>query len=283
LALRQLLDHLPPGPSAEDRSPQDWRRRLHALPEAKYDEFEHALRLLGDPSGICVRPVLVVDEFERLLDPAAEEGFPFPDFFDGVRALITADLLAMIVASRRPLVDYFRHPVRPDSLTSTFPSYFMPFPISLLDDAAADALLLQPSDRPLTLEQVAQARRWAGGHPCHLQVAGQAWYEARGADHPPWRTRQRFRELRRQCCMAGTEAVAKTSPLPRWLWRMLRAAFWGGPLRVGRLAQRLGARVDDVAAWIVGAAVIVLLVLVLLRVVKAADLVGVIKNGLGLK
>ena len=94
--------------------------------------------------GSCVRPVIVLDEFERLLEV---KGFPFPDFYNGLRALITEGRLAMVVASRRPLIDYFTDPSRSGSMTSTFPSYFVPYELELLDEAAADALLLQPSDR----------------------------------------------------------------------------------------------------------------------------------------
>ena len=281
-ALRELLDHLPPSRSAEACGFQAWRERLHARPAADYDEFERVLKQLRDPRGVCVRPVLVVDEFERLLDPSAKEGFPFPDFFNGVRALVTAELLAMIVASRRPLAEYFLDPARPGSLTSTFPNYFTPFTLSLLDDAAADALLLQPGDHTLTIKEAAEAKRWAGGHPCHLQVAGQAWYEARAEGRTPQWARRRFAELKSQSCMTGHTAAAKLPPQRGRLRRILRAIFRDVPVSVGRLAQRLGTRFDDVAAWIIGAAVIVLLLLVLLGVATGRDLLDVIKKGLGL-
>jgi hypothetical protein len=186
------------------------------------------------------------------------------------------------VASRRSLAEYFRDPDRPDSLTSSFPTYFTPFTLPLLDDAEADRLLLQPSEHTLTLQEVAEAKRWAGGHPCHLQVAGQAWYEAKAEGHTPKWARQRSDELKRQSCMVAYTAGGKASPWPRRLWRVLRAIFWDVPVRVGRLAQHLGARFDDVAAWIIGAAVIVVILLVLLGVAKGSDLLDVIKKGLGL-
>lgn len=281
IALRELLDHLPPSRSAEAKDLREWLQRLHADPQVNYHEFERALKTLRDRRGVCVRPVLIVDEFERLIEPAAGEGFPYPDFFNGVRALITADLLAMVVASRLPLADYFRDPSRPGSLTSTFPSYLTPFTLSSLDDAAADALLLQPGDRRLTLQEVSEARRWAGGHPCHLQVAGQAWYEARTGGHEPRWARRRFHELKSQNCMTGARP---TPPFlrPEWLRRTLRVVFWETPLRVGRLAQRLGLRLDELAAWIIGAVIIILLLLLLLGVAQGSDLLDAIKKGLGL-
>jgi hypothetical protein len=279
--LRELLDHLPPSRSSEALAFESLRARLYATPEANYDQFQRALRQLRDPRGICVRPVLIVDEFERLLDPEAAEGFPFPGFFDGVRALITADLLAMIVASRRPLAEYFRDPARPDSLTSTFPSYFTPITLRPLDEQAADALLLQPSDHRLTVQETAQAKRWAGGHPCHLQVAGQACYEAQAGGHAPTWARKRFDELESQSCMTG-QVAGKESRLGR-LWRVLpRAIFLDFFIAIGRLAQHLGARFDDVAAWLIGAAIILILLLLLFGVAKGSDLLDIIKQGLGL-
>ncbi len=188
----------------------------------------------------------------------------------------------MVIASRLPLAEYFRRPARPQSLTSTFPNYFTPFELSPLDDEASDALLLQPSEHPLTVKDAAEAKRWAKGHPCHLQVAGQAWYEARAEGHASKWAVQRFNELRRQSCMTG-QAKTRRYPKPRWLGRGIGAIFWHVPLSIGRLAQRLGARVDDVAARIIGAVVILLLFLVLLGVVRSDDLVGVIKKGLGLE
>ncbi len=104
IALRELLDRLPPSRSAEARAFREQRERLDATPELGYDEFERALKRLRDPGGVCARPALIVDEFQHLLDPGMADGFPYPYFFDGMRALITAELLAMIVASRRPLV-----------------------------------------------------------------------------------------------------------------------------------------------------------------------------------
>ncbi len=283
MALRELLDRLPPSLSNQAPTLQDWRARLHTHPEADYDEFQRVLRCLHDPGSICARPVLVVDEFERLFDAQAKEGFPFPGFFDGVRALITADLLAMIVASRRPLVEYFCGPARTGSLTSTFPSYFTPFRLSALDVGAADALLLQASDRPLTLHEAAEAKRWAGGHPCLLQAAGQACYEARSQSFPAGWARQRFQELKSQNCMPDPAARPRASASSGRARRFLRAVFWRVPLGIGRLAQRLEARLDDLAAWIIGVAVIVAVALLLFGAAKGSELWAVIKKGLGLE
>jgi hypothetical protein len=167
-----------------------------------YEAFVQALRDLAEGPEPR-RPVLLLDEFERLLAPDAGRGFPFPGFFDGLRALVTADVLTIVVASLRPLADYFSDPARAFSLTSTFPSYFIPCPLSLLDETAADALLLQNSDHPLGLAEARTARAWAGGHPCHLQAAGQAWYEAHVEGRNAGWAEARFQAIKGQACLVG--------------------------------------------------------------------------------
>lgn len=71
--------------------------RNPAPPQADYATFETALRKL---CAAGLRPLLLVDEFERLLEPQFAAGFPAPVFFDGLRALQTVNLLALVVASR---------------------------------------------------------------------------------------------------------------------------------------------------------------------------------------
>jgi hypothetical protein len=288
MALRELLDRLPSSRGAEAHEFAGLRARLDKRPEADYDEFQYVLRRFHDQGGVRTRPILIVDEFERLIDPAAKDGFPYPDFFNGMRALITADLLAMIVVSRRPLADYFGDPARPNSLTSTFPNYFTPLTLPPLDEASAEALLLQPSDHPLTLAEAPEARRWAGGHPCHLQVAGAAYYEAKTEGHSrEWAYRRR-EEIKSQSCMVSTPAPSRLATQHDWPWRglrailqVLRAIFWVAPRWIGRLARRLGIGINQIAEWIVGIVLIILVVLVLLGVAKATDVLEMLKKGLG--
>ena len=290
-ALREILSHLPPGRGAENRALAELGRRLVKRPEADYDEFRQVLAGLREGKG--VRPVVVVDEFELLLEPSAREGFPYPQFYNGVRALITADLLAMLVASRRPLAEYFSDPKRPASLTSTFPNYFQPFVLRPLDDAAADALLLQPSDHPLSNAEAADARLWAAGHPCHLQVAGAAWYqaksEARLQNWTPEQTRARAyarrEELKSQNCLTGLLAQheQRTRPhLARRAWaalhRAARALFIGLPTRVGRLILSLGENLDKLAAWFFGFVLIIFILLLIVGQATGSDLLTMLKN-----
>jgi hypothetical protein len=218
--LQRLIDLLPGDPGAEARELADLRARMEARPAADYEELRRVLARLRDTEGLRARPVLVVDEFERLLDGT---GFPYPAFFDGARALITAELLAVVVASRRPLHKYFSDPARPSSMTSNFPTYFVPYELPLLAPPEIDALLLQPSDQPLTLAEVQEVRRWAGGHPCHAQAAGQALYEAKVEGHAAGWAQERRAKIKAQNCMVDTATPGRPARRAGWLRRALRA------------------------------------------------------------
>ncbi len=186
----------------------DWHARLTRQPTLEYEELEQLLRTLAP----VARPVLLVDEFECLLEPQAAHGFPFPHFFNGLRALMTADLLSMVVASRLALPEL--EAAHPSRQSSTFASYFQTYRLPLLDTAAADALLTQPSPHPLTPQQVAEARAWASGHPCLLQAAGAAAYAAHAEQRSADWVRARREQLKADNCRAG---AALAQPPPWWL------------------------------------------------------------------
>ena len=281
LALRELLDRLPPSRSQEARALATLHERLKNTPEATYDEFDRVLRQLHDPSGIQVRPVLVIDEFERLLNPTDPAAFPYPDFFNNLRSLMTAGLLALIVASREPLINYFTDPNRPNGLTSTFPSYCMPLTLELLDESAADTLLLQPSNHKLAPPHAELAKRWAKGHPCKLQAAGAAWYQAKVERRPPHWIKQRYQQLIAQNCTAPTTPQPSRNPI-RLIWQGIVWIVTVPSLFVGRIAKLFGKNISEATEWIVGTAIIVLFILLLLKGVEATEVGNAILNVLGL-
>jgi uncharacterized protein len=288
--LRQLLARWQPSQLARHRNLADLNKRLNRKPEAEYYEFEQAIRELHNLDRIGVRPVILIDEFELLLEPSAKDGFPYPGFFNGLRSIIGDKdrLLAMIVASRRPLAEYFSDPTRPGSLTSTFPNYFQPFGLGPLDDAAASALLLQKSDHALKIAEAEEAKQWAGGHPCHLQVAGAAWYQAKGeAKSPEWYFNRR-EELKRQSCMVSASVTSPSAVTKRsrrgWLRRLLlipKIVFWSLPLKIGQLVQHLGMNIHHIAAWLIGVVLIVLVVLLVSGVVTSEDVWNWLKGKFG--
>jgi hypothetical protein len=118
----------------------------------------------------AARVVVLVDEFECIFDEP--QAYAQPAFCNSLRSLCEDNRLALIVATREPLLRYFEQ----QRLTSTLPSYLTPIHLKELSPEAADQLLTQPSDRPLDNRQVRHARAWAGTHPCRLQCAADALY-----------------------------------------------------------------------------------------------------------
>lgn len=286
VVLQKLLTQLPSN-IVRPRNLADLIKRLNKKTESTYDEFEQAIRELRKLNGTGVRPVIVIDEFEYLIESSAKERFPYPGFFNGLRSIIgdKDGLLAMIVASRRPLAEYFSDPKRPGGLTSTFPNYFQPFTLDPLDDAAADELLLQKSDHALNNREVEEAKQWARGHVCHLQVAGAALYQAKSSGRSLEWAYKRREELKRQSCMAGkylirVPVVEHRSQRP--LLRYLKMIFWNFPVKFGRMVQRVGSKIDEAAAWLIGVVLIVLLILLALRIVPAQDIGNWLKKIFGM-
>lgn len=226
------------------------RRRLAQQAVAEADEFYQWLAdCQAQGAG---RPLLLVDEFERLLEPALRGGFPVPLFYDGLRAAITGQRLALVLASRLPLAEHFQR--LPAGLTSTFPNYLPPQHLRELATADADRLLLQGNAAGIGIAEAQAAKHWAGGHPCRLQCAGQAWLEAKRFHHDAAWAQQRYRELNGQACLAH-------SPPPPWGLRLKRAGArlcrgprWlcvDLPCGIGRGVQWFGAKLDEIAAWLV--------------------------------
>lgn len=299
-ALRELLPDPPPR-----RSEQAWLRqlrdRLLARPTCEADEFHRALRHLREVSG--VRPVLVVDEFEQLLADGSAGGFPYPAFFNNLRALIgdRHELLAMVIASRCPLAEYFNDPRRPHQLTSTFPNYFQPFRLEPLADADADALLRQGSG--LQLAELRAARAWAQGHPCHLQAAGEAWAQTKQRQESEQWARARFGEIIKQSCLIGTARTppVHTQPRRRYAPRLAlclllvaalaltcftferpRRALWSVPLYLGQMIQGLGNKFDDLIGWSIGAGFILLALLLLFGLLTRTEVANWFKKIFGI-
>jgi hypothetical protein len=82
-ALRGLLEALPAQKGRQ--ALESWRARLRERPEATAIEFENVVKSLKESESGRVRPVFLIDEFERVFEQRLRDGFPFPDFYDGLR------------------------------------------------------------------------------------------------------------------------------------------------------------------------------------------------------
>ena len=116
-----------------------------------------------------------------------------------------------------------------------------------------------PAIIALTVAEAHEARQWANGHPCHLQAAGQAMYEAKAGIHTAASMHGRFMELRNTNCFVDHAMQLPPQPIKRFvrLQRALHAVFIGVPLRLGRLAQKIGLKLDDIASWFIGMAIVI--------------------------
>jgi hypothetical protein len=260
--LQELRDKIKPQPDASNDERQ---------PDASYVDFRDAL--IGLKKRIQVQPVLIIDDFERLLGSELSESFPYPQFFNNMGRLIEKSpeiekLLVMVVTSRKPLGEYFKAQERSNALPPSFPAYFQPRTLKPLNPDKADALLRQRSHHPLTDAEVAQARKWAGGHPCHLQVAGSAWYEAKAEKHVPakeW-AQKRYDEMKAQNCPESGEQRGG------WRWCSPLAAVGSFSYRLALAADKIlvftEEKFDETIRAIRGAVVLFLLVMVTIGVVQ---------------
>jgi hypothetical protein len=125
-----------------------------------------------DHAGI--RLVVCLDEFEEFMRHPEE----FTDgFLEALRALGEQSKLAIVTASRTPLVDL----IRAGQLTSPFYNIFSQIELGLLEAEAAQELRRAPfawEGIVPSLEHEALIKELGGRHPCFLQMACYHLYEA---------------------------------------------------------------------------------------------------------
>lgn len=224
-AMHKLLERIPASHRERAARFDDLCLRLTQQPALKYNEFWQVLDQLSSPRGVHVQPVLVVDDFENLLDRSVKSGFPYPYFFSELRAVLSAHVLSMLMVSQRPLLHYFKDRGSPGNMASTFPTYFhITHRLGPISADAADALLQQASRHTLTPAEAASARRWAGKDLRSLQAAGAAWYLAHEEGQPSKQhAHQHFASLKQAM---GTEQphTQSSSPSDGRVWLLALTA-----------------------------------------------------------
>ncbi len=181
-------------------------------------------------------PVLLLDELGVWL--RHPERFD-SEFYERLRAWMNQGLLALVVASTRPLAELQEDA----SLSSPFFNIFGTLiPLGPLPPEEAEELLEKgrACDRPFTEEEVNWLKRWAregaGYHPARLQLAAWELYEAKA--RPPVDLRALETRLNRRW-----EHIEGRAPrlFPRPLRRSLRR-FLSWPAPLGRAVAEMAGR-----------------------------------------
>jgi len=231
----------------------------NAPPLVEFQDAISALKARG------ILPVVCLDEFEELT--YHRDQFTF-ECYESWRFLMNQHALAFITASKAPLIDL----AQTLGYTSPFFNIFTHLPLGEFTDDEARALIARGAtcDRAFTPTEQNELLLLAGKHPYKLQLAGSLLYLAKGESGAvDWAELRRA--FQRQCELVGLETPiqktlrARIGAALRWLFalpELLGRAILEGLLRLKK---------DDVSettAWIVGAVLLVVLVLILLGYVS---------------
>lgn len=154
---------------------------VEGLPAKLIDasQFDDHLTKLRAQTGKT--PVLLLDEFESLLEPARKFD---ANFFDGLRSRASSGALVYIIATQKPLRDIERTTTQLSKLYTVCDTRVQ---LGNLTQDEARVLLSQPSDYPLNQEQVDLALIWAEEpHPLKLNLAAHEIYARLAANKGGW-------------------------------------------------------------------------------------------------
>ena len=188
-----------------------------------------------------VLPVICLDGFKELLIYRGAENFD-AGFYNILRSLTQASALMLVIASRESLRVYREQ----HKINSSFFNDARKVKLGELIPPAVQDLVRLPqslnhqADAALTEADQALAAQWGEQHPYKLQLAAICLWEARrngqGTAEARWQFDQQLREV----------------ALPGMHWRRLLRVIWDGPVWIGNSVQRVGLRLDTVAAWLMG-------------------------------
>ena len=165
-----------------------------------------------------------------------------PGFYNSLRSLTQANALMLVIASRESLRVYREQ----HKINSSFFNDARMVKLGGLAPAAVQDLVRLPqslnsgADAALTEAEQKWAAQWGEQHPYRLQLAAICLWEARRNGQGKTEAKQQFDQQLQEIALPGRQ------------WRRLRQVVWDGPVQVGRLAQRVGLRLDTAAAWIMG-------------------------------
>jgi Bacterial TniB protein len=265
--LERLLPHMPPLPGQEPMLRALEQRVANGSPLT----LDEAVRTLESAAGAGLRVVLLLDEFKDLLERPVE----FDQAFRGVlRSLYSNQTTALLTAARQPLTEI-------DGLDAYFVNGFTQQRLDLLREDEAEALLRQPSDRPLNAEEVRLGLDVGRRHPLRLQEAGFQLYisktsppgplhESNGAlsDRAPTLLGRMVQETYDSAIAASSAHPARKRGIAGWFEA------------IGGVALRTGAAADTAQTRVMGV-FIVLAVIVIFGLLLACGLGAISLEDLG--
>ena len=219
-----------------------------------------------------VLPVFCLDEFDALFEDVAH----FDDaFFDGLRSLMDASQLMLIVATRRPLQFYKKK----KQLDSSFFNLGHTLYLDLFSEEEARDLVRLPASRvpgvqaALSLDEQEKALAWGKRHPFLLQLAATYLCEARQRGKSIVWAQNRFER--------NATVVHSHREWKRWLMKIPKWVVVDAPHQLGALAAWIGENVDDIKKWVIGAGILLVIILVVVHQIDQKDLVHLLTRLFG--
>lgn len=214
-------------------------------------------------------PVLCLDDFESLLK--------YPDkfdngFYDNLRSLMDSNALMLVVASRKQL-DVYANEHR---FVSSFFNIGNTIYLKELTTDEAIELSRLPSrstiGAALSVDEQSHVQQWGQRHPYKLQLAGYYLWEARQQGKPIKWAKQQFKQQ-----LANPKQQQSN-------WRShLYFISIDLPKRLGSFTKFTGETLGDFGSWIIGMAIIVMVILALAGVLHWNQVWDFVRDKLGIK
>ena len=214
-------------------------------------------------------PVLCLDDFESLLK--------HPDkfdngFYDNLRSLMDSNALMLVVASRKQLDVYANDYHFGSSFFNIGHTIYLK---ELTTDEAIELSRLptrSTNGAALSEDEQIYAQKWGNYHPYKLQLAGYYLWEARQQGKAIKWAKQQFEQQ-----LANPKQQQSN-------WRShLYFIFVDLPKCLGSFTKFTGETVGDFGSWIIGMAIIVMVILALAGVLHWNQIWDFVRDKLGIK
>ena len=235
------------------------------------DSFYQAIAQFKE-AGIL--PIICLDNIEALFQNPQEFD---NSFYDNLRSLMDSNTLMLVIASEKNLQVYSQK----KQLTSSFFNLGQVIELKGLSDGEARDLVSLPKstvtgeEAALSEQEQEKALEWGGRNPYLLQLAGlYLWQAKQTGKDMSWAKSEFDRHAK------------KISPHHSWEQRFvlgLKFIFVELPKKLGSGIQFIGNNLDQLAAWVMGFTVILIIIRVIFGLAPVQDFIDFINNTLGLR